>query len=41
MNALIKSLLKPFQSFAGGLFDNYTSIKASMMLSVSNGSVEN
>jgi transposase len=34
------SALKPFQAFAAGLFDDYSAVKASMMLDVSNGSVE-
>ncbi|WP_148298173.1 transposase, partial [Synechocystis sp. PCC 7509] len=36
----LKSSLKPFQSFAFGLFDDYVAVKASMMLNVSNGPVE-
>jgi transposase len=34
------SSLKPFQAFAEGLFDDYSAVKASMMLDVSNGPVE-
>jgi transposase len=33
-------LLKPFQSFAEGLLDDYTAVKLSMMTHVSNGPVE-
>nr|WP_051482695.1 ISL3 family transposase [Synechocystis sp. PCC 7509] len=36
----LKSSLQPFQSFASGLFDDFEAVKASMMLSVSNGPVE-
>ncbi len=36
----LKISLKPFQSFASGLFDDYAAVKASMMLNVSNGPVE-
>lgn len=36
----LKSSLKPFQTFAEGLFDDYAAVKASMMLKVSNGLVE-
>jgi transposase len=39
MKALSASL-KPFQTFAAGLFDDYSAVKASMMLDVSNGPVE-
>ena len=42
-NWLIKALtssLKPLQTFAEGLFDDYSAVKASMMLDVSNGPVE-
>ncbi|WP_028954368.1 ISL3 family transposase [Synechocystis sp. PCC 7509] len=35
-----KSSLQPFQVFASGLFDDFAAVKASMMLSVSNGPVE-
>lgn len=36
----LKRLLKPFQSFAAGLLDDYAAVKASMMSNVSNGPVE-
>jgi transposase len=36
----LRSALKPFQTFAAGLFDDYSAVKASMMLDVSNGPVE-
>jgi transposase len=36
----LSSSLKHFQTFAGGLFDDYSAVKASMMLDVSNGPVE-
>lgn len=36
----VKSPLKPLQSFAKGLFDDYAAVKASMMTDVSNGPVE-
>lgn len=36
----LKSSLKPFQTFAEGLFDDYAAVKASMMSNVSNGPVE-
>lgn len=36
----LKSLLKPLQTFAQGLVEDYAAVKASMMTSVSNGPVE-
>jgi len=36
----LKSSLKPFQTFAEGLFDDYAAVKASMISNVSNGPVE-
>jgi transposase len=36
----LSSALKPFQTFAAGLFDDYSAVKASMILDVSNGPVE-
>jgi transposase len=36
----LKSTLKPLQTFANGLFDDYAAVKASMMSNVSNGPVE-
>lgn len=36
----LKSTLKPLQTFANGLFDDYAAVKASMMSDVSNGPVE-
>jgi transposase len=36
----LKSALKPLQTFANGLFDDYAAVKASMMSDVSNGPVE-
>jgi len=36
----LKSSLKPFQTFAQGLLDDYAAVKASMMTRVSNGPVE-
>lgn len=42
-NWLLKALgsaIKPLQTFAKGLFDDYAAVKASMMNDVSNGPVE-
>jgi transposase len=36
----LSSALKPFQTFAEGLVDDYSAVKASMILDVSNGPVE-
>ena len=36
----LKSSLKPFQTFAEGLFNDYAAVQASMMSNVSNGPVE-
>ena len=36
----LKSALKPLQTFARGLFDDYAAVRASMMSNVSNGPVE-
>ena len=36
----LQSSLKPFQTFAESLFDDYAAVKASMMSNVSNGPVE-
>ncbi|MGF1482654.1 MAG: ISL3 family transposase [Cyanophyceae cyanobacterium] len=36
----LKSSLKPFESFAQGLIDDYAAVKASMMTNLSNGPVE-
>lgn len=36
----LQSSLKPFQTFAQGLLDDYAAVKASMMSNVSNGPVE-
>ena len=36
----LNSSLKPFQSFANGLMEDYAAVKASMMSNVSNGPVE-
>ena len=36
----VKSPLKPLQTFANGLFDDYAAVKASLITDVSNGAVE-
>ena len=36
----LKSLLKPFHTFAEGLLEDYAAVKASMMSNISNGVVE-
>ena len=40
LTTALDSSLKPFQSFANGLREDYAAVKASMMLDVSNGPVE-
>ena len=36
----VSCTIKPLQTFAKGLFDDYAAVKASMMVEVSNGPVE-
>ncbi len=40
ISKVLKSPLKPFQAFAEGLLNDYDAVKASMILSMSNGVVE-
>ena len=40
LNKAMTSTLKPFQSFASGLVDDYAAVKASLTIDVSNGPVE-
>ena len=40
LNKAMASTLKPFQSFASGLVDDYAAVKASLTIDVSNGPVE-
>lgn len=40
LTTALNSSLKPFQSFANGLMEDYAAVKASMMTHVSNGPVE-